>query len=70
MVVAKVGEEEASSSMGPWTPWLRHEDSPFFDVPSTLIDKKLNACIKKDKSLLDSVKKRQFFSTERKIHDD
>merc|ERR1712142_811674 len=43
----------------PMTPWLKHEDSPFHNVPSTIIEEKLNACVKRDKSLLESLKKRR-----------
>ena len=43
----------------PMTPWLKHEASSYHDVPLPVIEEKLNVCAKKDKSLLDSLKKRR-----------
>jgi len=48
-----------SSSMKPTTPWLQHQSSHFRGVKSTDIEANLNACARKDKTLLDSLKKRQ-----------
>ena len=55
--VSKEGVEP--SSLKPMTPWLKHEDSPFHDVKSTDIEKKLDSCIKRDETLLDSRKQRR-----------
>ena len=57
VAVAKEGEE-LPVSVQPMTPWLQHQDSPFRDVKSTDIEPNLNSCAQKDKSLLDSLKKR------------
>ena len=56
--VAKEGEE-TSVFATPMTPWLQHQKFPFHRVPSTVIEKKLNACAKENTSLYDSLKKRQ-----------
>ena len=45
--------------MKPTTPWLQHQDSHFRGVKSTDIEAKLNACANNDKTLFDTLKKRQ-----------
>ena len=56
--VAFNGEDSPAPPTRSWTPWLKHEESPYHSLSSTTIEKKLHSCIKKDKSLLESLKKR------------
>ena len=63
VVVANNGDQGSPTQARPWTPWFNHENSPFRDVPSTVIDRKLNACVKKNGSLLDSLKERRLLGT-------